>query len=154
LPCIGKRCSSISFTLYVKHFFLILWEDDTVHGVKYLTHAFSQGQQQNYNNTIAYISAHLVMICGVKHTTNVPMKVLIFLVALCRLRFCSSKHFCRTLPKQRDHYLPRRHDQRHCSHNEAVHRESMWDGQEESSELCPVISEHYIGFRAYTNFVK
>lgn len=40
---------------------------------------------------------HLVATYGVKQTTNVPMKVLIFFVALSRLLFCSSRHFCRTL---------------------------------------------------------
>lgn len=55
------------------------------------------------------------MTYGLKHSTNVPMKVLIFLVALCLLRLCSFKHFCRTLPEHTWHnYLPRRHDQKHA----------------------------------------
>lgn len=54
------------------------------------------------------------MTYGAKHTTNVPMNVLIFLVALSLLRFCSSRHFRRTLPKDTGTIMAWRHHHRHA----------------------------------------
>lgn len=44
------------------------------------------------------------------------------------------------------HYLPRRHDQRHANIMKQSMEKNMWDGCEESSEVCPVISDDYTEF--------
>lgn len=49
-----------------------------------------------------------------------------------------------TAKAHRYHYLPRRHDQRHADIMKQS-TEETWDGHEESSELCSVISEDYTG---------